>query len=278
MNRALETRTVVQSSETRSPLKDEEGEASSGTILRAEKLAKDYQTPAGVVHALVDVDLEVDSGEFLGIVGKSGAGKSTLVNLLSGIDYPTSGNIFVARQNLNRMKQSELDRFRGQNIGVVFQFFQLLPSLNLVENITLAMDFCQSYPLKDQEARALELLDRVGIVEHAYKIPSKISGGQQQRVAIARALANNPRLLIADEPTGNLDSHTTHGILQLFASLVDEGKSVVLVSHDKTISHWTTRVIQIKEGTVQSSSQRQRGRASGMPSIMRNPEWGFDEI
>jgi putative ABC transport system ATP-binding protein len=207
------------------------------------------------VHALSDLNLSVQEGEFLGIVGKSGAGKSTLVNMLTGIDHPTRGKVLIAGFDLHQMKQSELDRWRGENIGVVFQFFQLLPSLTLVENITLAMDFCQTYPLKDQERRALELLDRVGIVEHAYKVPSKISGGQQQRVAIARALANDPKLLVTDEPTGNLDSHTTEGILRLFASFVEEGKSVVLVSHDKQISRWTTRLIEIRDGKIGNKSQ-----------------------
>lgn len=232
-------------------------------LLRAEQLSKTYQTPAGAVHALEEVNLCVGAGEFLGIIGKSGAGKSTLVNLLTGIDHPTSGKVFVDGLDMYRMKQSELDRFRGENIGVVFQFFQLLPALTLLENITLAMDFCHTFPLKDQDGRAMELLDRVGIAEHAYKIPSKISGGQQQRVAIARALANDPKLLIADEPTGNLDSQTAKGIFELFAGLVHEGKTVVLVSHDRQVANWASRVIQIGDGRIEEKSDTRQGLKTG---------------
>lgn len=225
-------------------------------LLNTLHLSKYYETSAGAVRALEDVNLSIRRGEFLGVVGKSGAGKSTLANMLTGIDRPTDGQVIIDGLDLHQLPQNQLDRWRGKNIGIVFQFFQLLPSLTLVENITLAMDFCQTYPLKDREARALALLDRVGLVDHANKVPSKISGGQQQRVAIARALANDPMVLVADEPTGNLDSKTAEGIFNLFSSLVEDGKTIVLVSHDQHVKHWATHSIELVDGCIQIEGDR----------------------
>ena len=177
-----------------------------GGMIHMKDVYKYYRTPAGDFPALKGIDLGVEKGEFIVVLGKSGAGKTTLVNLITSIDRPSSGEIFVDGIPIHSLTESQKAHWRCSNLGVVFQFFQLLPNLNLVENITIAMDFCNRYSLAEQKTRALSLLDQVGIAEHAYKNPAKISGGQQQRVAIARALANDPPLLVADEPTGNLDS------------------------------------------------------------------------
>jgi putative ABC transport system ATP-binding protein len=184
------------------------------------------------------------------VLGKSGAGKSTLLNLITGIDRPSSGEIIIGGTAIHTLKEDQLARWRGVNMGVVFQFFQLLPNLNLVENITLTMDFCGTYPLRERRQRALELLEMVGIREHAYKTPSKISGGQQQRVAIARALANHPPLMVADEPTGNLDERTANEIFDLFESLVDHGHTLLTVTHDPEIASRANRIIEIADGEV----------------------------
>ncbi|NMC77733.1 MAG: ABC transporter ATP-binding protein, partial [Chloroflexi bacterium] len=178
----------------------------------------------------------------------SGAGKSTLVNMITGIDRPTSGEILIEGTSVHAMNEDQIARWRGKNMGVVFQFFQLLPTLNLIENITIVMDFCNTYPLAQRKDIALHLLEQVGLAEHAYKVPAKISGGQQQRVAIARAMANDPPLIVADEPTGNLDSRTATEIYDLFGQLVAQGKTFLVVSHDKEISRRASRVVRIADG------------------------------
>jgi putative ABC transport system ATP-binding protein len=216
-------------------------------------LHKDYSTAAGPFPALKGVDLSVDRGEFLAIIGKSGAGKSTMINVLSGIDRPTSGEILIDGAALHTMTEDQVARWRGENLGVVFQFFQLLPSLNLIENITIAMDFRNTYPLKERKERALHLLEQVDIAEHAYKTPAKISGGQQQRVAIARALANDPQIILADEPTGNLDSQTAMGILDLLEQFVDQGKTLLMVTHDNEVAARSTRTVTIADGRIISN-------------------------
>ncbi len=214
------------------------------------RLTKTYKTPAGDYPALKGIDLQVKHGEFVAVQGKSGAGKSTMINLITGIDRPTSGEIVVGGTPIHHLSEDRRARWRGLNLGVVFQFFQLLPSLTLIENITLVMDFCNTYPLRERKARALHLLDQVGIAEHADKIPSRISGGQQQRVAIARALANDPPVIVADEPTGNLDSRTAHEIFDLFTSLVERGKTLLVVTHDKEIAARAPRVIEMADGLI----------------------------
>ncbi|MBN1120693.1 MAG: ABC transporter ATP-binding protein [Anaerolineae bacterium] len=226
------------------------GSKQTEQLISLRDLHKDYHTAAGPFPALKGIDLSVDRGEFLTVIGKSGAGKSTMINVITGIDSPTSGEIVIDGAPIHAMTEDQVARWRGDNMGVVFQFFQLLPSLNLIENITLAMDFRNSYPLKERKERALHLLEQVGIAEHAYKTPSKISGGQQQRVAIARALANDPQLILADEPTGNLDSRTAAGILDLFEQLVDQGKTLLLVTHDEDIASRATRTITIANGRI----------------------------
>ncbi|HSD83043.1 MAG TPA: ABC transporter ATP-binding protein [Anaerolineae bacterium] len=219
-------------------------------VIQTQQLVKVYQTAAGDYPALKGIDLQVKHGEFVAVLGKSGAGKSTMINLITGIDRPTSGEIVVNGTAIHHLHEDQRSRWRGLNLGVVFQFFQLLPSLTLIENITLVMDFCNTYPLRERKARALHLLDQVGIAEHAYKIPSRISGGQQQRVAIARALANDPPVIVADEPTGNLDSKTAHEIFDLFSHLVEQGKTLLVVTHDKEIAARATRVIEMADGQI----------------------------
>ncbi len=222
----------------------------SGALIELRELVKLYKTPAGDFPALKGINLKVGHGEFLAVVGKSGAGKSTLINLITCIDSPTSGEIIVNGSPVHKLNEDQKARWRGENLGVVFQFFQLLPSLNLIENVTIPMDFRNSYPLSERKERALSLLEQVGIAEHAFKTPAKISGGQQQRVAIARALANDPPVIVADEPTGNLDSRTAGEIFDLFAALVEGGKTVLVVTHDKEIARWATRQVTIVDGVI----------------------------
>ena len=219
-------------------------------LLEVHNLTKRYKTAAGETPALNSIQFSISQGEFVAVIGKSGAGKSTLVNLISGITQPTSGEIYFQQQPIHNLTEDEKALWRGKHLGIVFQFFQLLPSLNLIENITMPMDLCHSFPLRQQKSRALHLLEQVGIVEHAYKHPAKISGGQQQRVAIARALANDPELIVADEPTGNLDSRTAAEIFDLFASLVDQGKTILVVTHDKEIKKYATRIIELVDGEI----------------------------
>jgi ABC-type lipoprotein export system ATPase subunit len=218
--------------------------------IEARQLVKVYKTAAGDFTALKGIDLQVAHGEFVTVYGKSGAGKSTMINLITGIDRPTSGEIIVDGTPIQHLHEDQRARWRGLNLGVVFQFFQLLPSLTLIENITLVMDFNNTYPLRERKDRALQLLKQVGLDNHAHKIPSRISGGQQQRVAIARALANDPPVIVADEPTGNLDSRTAHEIFDLFLSLIEHGKTLLVVTHDKEIAHRATRVIEMADGEI----------------------------
>jgi putative ABC transport system ATP-binding protein len=211
---------------------------------------KSYQTPAGAIPALLGIDLKVFPGEFLVLIGKSGAGKSTLVNVLTGIDLPDHGEILVEGAAVHLMDEDQRARWRGRNMGVVFQFFQLMPSISLLRNITMPMEFCGFLTPAERKHRSLELLEQVGIGDHANKKPAHISGGQQQRAAIARALANDPPIIIADEPTGNLDSKTAKEILDLFMSLIDQGKTILIVTHDKSVAKYASRIIEIKDGMI----------------------------
>jgi putative ABC transport system ATP-binding protein len=219
-------------------------------VIEARSLGKTYATPAGEFAALTDVDLTVGTGEFVAVVGRSGSGKTTLLNLLAGIDRPTSGRIAVAGVDLAQLGESGLARWRGTSVGLVFQFFQLLPTLTVLENVMLPMDFAGVARSRERRARGFELLDQVGIAEQAHKLPSALSGGQQQRAAIARALANDPPVLLADEPTGNLDSATADSVLALFAALTDGGKSVVMVTHDRDASAFANRLLTLGDGVV----------------------------
>ena len=213
-------------------------------------VVKTYETGAGDVTVLQDITLEVQPGEFVSIVGPSGSGKSTLLNMITGIDRPTSGEILVGEQAVHELSQNQLARWRGRNVGVIFQFFQLLPTLTIVENVILPMDFCGVYRRCERKQKAMRLLDQVGIAEHANKLPNALSGGEQQRAAIARALANDPPLVVADEPTGNLDTATAAEVLALFEALVAEGKTLLLVTHDRMLSTRTERVIHLLDGRI----------------------------
>ncbi len=221
-------------------------------LIRIKGLRKAYQTPAGDFFALKGIDLEVHRGEFLAVVGKSGAGKSTLINTVTGIDRPTSGEIWVGQAGIHAMSEDQIAGWRGRNVGVVLQFFQLMPMLTCAQNVMMPMDFAKAGGASPRErrARALHLLEQVGIAEHADKLPSAVSGGQRQRVAIARALANDPMLLAADEPTGNLDSRTAGDVFELFGSLVSEGKTVLLVTHDRDLAARATRRVRIADGQI----------------------------
>ena len=213
-------------------------------------VSKVYPSTAGRIPALEDVDLDVGSGELLAIIGKSGSGKSTLINLLTGIDSPTAGQIRVAQTDVHSLDQEALARWRGRSVGIVFQFFQLLPSLTIAENVMLPMDFCNTYPARERRPRAQSLLVELGIGEQADKLPSELSGGQQQRAAIARALANDPPLLVADEPTGNLDSRTAEDVMKLFAACAKAGKTVVMATHERDLGRYFARSVTLADGRV----------------------------
>ncbi len=219
-------------------------------LIELSGVTKAYDVAAGKFLALKDVDMQVDEGEFVAVVGKSGSGKSTLINMITGIDNPTSGEVFVASTPVHALNQEQLAVWRGKNVGIVFQFFQLLPTLTVAENVVLPMDFCNMYSSRERRERAIALLDKVGIAEQADKLPANLSGGQQQRAAIARALANDPPLLVADEPTGNLDSHTSEAVMQLFTGLAAEGKTVVMVTHERDLKRYFTRTITLSDGEV----------------------------
>ena len=213
-------------------------------------LTKTFETPAGVFPALRGLDLEIATGESVAIVGRSGSGKSTLLNMVGGIDHPSSGTVTVGGTALQGLTHDQLAAWRGRNVGIVFQFFQLLPTLTVAENVMLPMDFCRTYPGHQRRRRALELLERVEVADQADKLPTTLSGGQQQRVAIARALANDPSLILADEPTGNLDSATGTAIFQLFRELAAAGKTVVIVTHERESVSGVGRTVAIADGCV----------------------------
>jgi putative ABC transport system ATP-binding protein len=217
-------------------------------LITLQGVAKAYKTPAGDFFALRGVDAEIFPGEFVGIWGKSGAGKSTLVNMISGVDHLTRGEIWIDGVGVHRLSEDQAAKWRGRNLGVVYQSFQLMSTLTLLENIVLAMDFAGNYHARKSRVRALELLEEVELGEHAHKLPADISGGQQQRVAIARAMANDPPIIIADEPTGRLDSVTAETIFRIFENLVRRGKTIVMVSHDPSFIKRYSRVLWIADG------------------------------
>jgi putative ABC transport system ATP-binding protein len=223
-------------------------------VLSARGLVKRYPLPAGEVTAVAGIDLEVTAGEFVAVVGRSGSGKTTLLNLLAGIDTPSAGEIWVAGQAVHELRGSRLAAWRGRAIGLVFQFFQLLPTLTVAENVMLPMDLCRTVPARQRRPRALDLLARVGIADQADKLPAALSGGQQQRAAIARALANEAPVLLADEPTGNLDSATSDAVLDLFARLARDGRTVLMVTHERDVSGYATRVVELADGRVSADA------------------------
>lgn len=222
------------------------------SLIRLSQVSKDYSTPAGPFRALENVNFEIWPGEFVALIGKSGAGKTTLVNMITGVDHATSGEVVVGGATLRLMNETQLSQWRGRNIGVVYQSFHLLPGLSLLNNILLPMDFCHIYNRRQSRERALDLLVQVGLDGHAHKRPSEISGGQQQRVAIARALANDPAVIIADEPTGRLDSLTAEAIFHIFEDLVHQGKTILMVTHDQGFAQRVTRSLKIVDGKVEA--------------------------
>ncbi len=213
-------------------------------------VGKEYGSAAGPRTALHDVSLDIATGEFVAIIGKSGSGKTTLINLLTGIDSPTRGSIRIGTTLVHELDQDRLARWRGKSVGVVFQFFQLLPTLTVAENVMLPMDFCNAFSPRQRRERALHLLSEMGIAEQADKPPGALSGGQQQRAAIARALANDPPIVVADEPTGNLDSKTAEEVMAFFAGLVSAGKTVVMVTHERELARYFARAITLSDGSV----------------------------
>jgi len=226
------------------------GIKTNGEFIQLNKIVKTFSTAAGDVTVLNGIDAAFQHGEFVAVIGKSGSGKSTLINMIAGIDRPTSGEVNIGGVAVHELSEGQLAQWRGRNLGVVFQFFQLLPMLTLLENIMLPMDFCNMYKPRDRKERAMELLRQMDLEEHADKLPTAISGGQQQRVAIARALANNPLLIVADEPTGNLDSRTAETIFKMFEDFIKQGKTILMVTHDSSLARRASRTLLIADGEI----------------------------
>jgi putative ABC transport system ATP-binding protein len=222
----------------------------SGPAIKVNNVTKDYALAAGKFRALDHLSLDIAYGEFVAIVGRSGSGKTTLLNLLAGIDRPTSGEVIVGDSTITSLSESGLAEWRGRSIGLVFQFFQLLPTLTVIENVMLPMDFAKIVPASRRRPGAMALLERMGVGNQADKLPSALSGGQQQRAAIARALANDPSILLADEPTGNLDSVTSDAVLELFTELNMEGRTIVVVTHERDVRSFASRRVTLVDGRI----------------------------
>jgi putative ABC transport system ATP-binding protein len=228
--------------------------SNGGNLIDLRQVTKAYETGAGSFTALEKVDLQIEEGKFVAIVGKSGSGKSTLLNMLTGIDRPTSGEVTINGRAIQTLDEDKIAVWRGRNVGVVFQFFQLMPTLTVIENVMMPMDFCNVYSPRQRRERALGLLERVGIADQADKFPATLSGGEQQRVAIARALANDPPIVVADEPTGNLDSRTADDVFRLFQDLSSDGKTVVMVTHERDIAARVSGVVTLADGRIVNGS------------------------
>lgn len=220
---------------------------------------KIYESSAGTFTALRGVDLQIEAGAFVSIIGKSGSGKSTLINVITGIDRPTAGEVIVNGTPIHDLNEEQIAIWRGRSIGVIFQFFQLLPTLTAVENILLAMDYGKHYPTSQRAGRAMELLELIGMADYAHQLPNTLSGGQQQCVAIARALANDPALLTADEPTGNLDSKSAEMVFRLFENLADAGKTILMVTHDNDLATRAQRTIRLADGRIEGTFANRQG-------------------
>jgi putative ABC transport system ATP-binding protein len=235
-------------------------------LIDLQGVVKTYNSLAGSVTALQGINLQVYPGEFLVIVGKSGSGKTTLVNIVTGLDRATAGEIWVDGTPLHHLSVEKVARLRGKTMGVVFQSFELLPTLTVLQNVMLPMDFARRFSLREQHQRAMHLLEQVEISEHARKLPTALSGGQQQRLAIARAMANDPAILVADEPTGSLDSGTTQAVIDLFVDLVRQGRTILLVTHDKDVAKRGSRIINLSDGEVigsENTAPRPQGMSKG---------------
>ncbi|HSQ25760.1 MAG TPA: ABC transporter ATP-binding protein [Anaerolineales bacterium] len=222
----------------------------NGHVVRVIDVVKSFPVADGEVIVLKGISFDVAQGEFVSIVGPSGNGKSTLLNMITGIDRPTSGQVIVTGEPVHKMSENKLAVWRGQHVGIVFQFFQMLPSLSLVQNIILPMDLARKYSVRERRERALHLLEQVGLSDQANKLPGMVSGGQQQRAAIARALANDPQLVVADEPTGNLDTRSSADVFDLFQRLVEQGKTLLMVTHDKELARRVPRIVEIIDGRI----------------------------
>ncbi len=219
-------------------------------IVDIKDVVKTFPVGGDNATILKGISFAVKPGEFVSIVGPSGNGKSTLLNMITGIDRPTSGEIIVTGKPVHKMKENALAAWRGENVGIIFQFFQMLPALSLLQNVMLPMDLVGKYSSRERRERAMHLLETVGLADQMHKLPSMVSGGQQQRAAIARALANDPALLVADEPTGNLDSRTAQDVFNLFSDVVGQGKTLLMVTHDKELAKRVPRVVEIFDGLV----------------------------
>jgi ABC-type lipoprotein export system ATPase subunit len=219
-------------------------------MIQMHKIVKTFKNAAGEFTVLKGIDLALNRGEFVAIVGKSGSGKSTLLNMITGIDHPTSGQVIVGGNDIYKMTESQRSLWRGKTLGIVFQFFQLLPMLTILENVMLPMDYVDLYDFDERPRRAMDLLAMVGLEKQAHKLPTAISTGQQQSAAIARALATDPPVIVADEPTGNLDSRSADAIIGLFETLVEQGKTIVMVTHDPSLTERTSRTIVIADGEL----------------------------
>jgi putative ABC transport system ATP-binding protein len=224
-------------------------------LIELSNVVKEYDTAAGKFIALKGISLKVDTHEFVAVIGKSGSGKTTLINMITGIDRPSAGCVFVGDTAVHKLSEGQMAVWRGKHVGVIFQFFQLLPTLTLVENVMLPMDFCNMYASHERYDRAMLLLNHVGMAGQAGKLPNAVSGGQQQRVAIARALANDPPIIVADEPTGNLDSRTANQVFDLFTQLVAEGKTILMVTHDQDLSKRVTRSVIVADGEITNDTR-----------------------
>lgn len=222
----------------------------TNTVIQVNNVVKRFRVGDGEITILKGISFNVKNGEFVSIVGPSGNGKSTLLNMVTGIDRPSDGEVIVTDHPVHQMSENKLAAWRGQYVGIIFQFFQMLPALSLVQNVILPMDFAKKYPRKERKARAMYLLEQVDLADQAEKLPGTVSGGQQQRAAIARALANDPPLLVADEPTGNLDSRSAGKVFDLFGNLIEQGKTLLMVTHDKELANRVPRVIEINDGQI----------------------------
>ena len=219
-------------------------------IIRMQKVVKTYAAASGDFTALKDINLDVQQGELLGIIGKSGAGKTTLINMLTGVDHLNSGEVWVDNTPIHKLNEDQLVSWRGRKLGIIYQSFFLMPTLTLLQNVLMPMDFCGLYQGRASVERAMQLLRQVEMEEHAHKLPAHISGGQSQRAAIARALANDPAIIVADEPTGRLDSITAETIFKVFVQLANQGKTIVMVTHDQSLSRRMSRVVRIVDGEL----------------------------
>jgi putative ABC transport system ATP-binding protein len=222
----------------------------STPVIQLNNVVKRFPVGAVTTTVLKGISLQVQAGEFVSIVGPSGSGKSTLINMITGIDRPSAGEVQVLGQPIHTFTENQLARWRGRSLGIIFQFFQLLPGLTLLKNVILPMQLAGRYAPQERRERAFHLLEMVGVADQADRLPAMVSGGQQQRAAIARALANDPPLLVADEPTGNLDFATAHKVFALFAQLVAHGHTMVIVTHDKELAQATPRQVVLMDGQV----------------------------